>query len=173
MPLLHPPCRFCRKDKCISPSAAFPYFNERGLESRLVSRPLPYLSVVIAGRHEMIVRSKFPSVRVPDISYPDLILDRFDQHGDAVAMVSIWTRSYSAYCRVKWSTAELLGTKLIPSLCWNEMDTWVNSSRTFAIIAALMFRIRGSGTVSNLWSRAISSEFDFVIVNISDLVNLY
>ena len=35
----------------------------------------------------MIVRSRFPNADIPDISYPDLMLDRFDRHGDAVAMV--------------------------------------------------------------------------------------
>ena len=35
----------------------------------------------------MIVTSKFPSVAVPDVSFATMMLEAFDRHGDAVAMV--------------------------------------------------------------------------------------
>ena len=36
----------------------------------------------------MIVRSKFPAVSIPeDVTYPELMLNKFDQYGDRVAMV--------------------------------------------------------------------------------------
>ena len=35
----------------------------------------------------MIVTSKFPSVAVPDVSLATLMLETFDRHGDAVAVV--------------------------------------------------------------------------------------
>ena len=37
---------------------------------------------------KMIVRSKFPAVSIPeDVTYPELMLNKFDQYGDRVAMV--------------------------------------------------------------------------------------
>ena len=51
----------------------------------------------------MIVRSKFPAVSIPeDVTYPELMLNKFDQYGERVAMVGCpeVTHEYWSYLSV-------------------------------------------------------------------------